>query len=214
MLGTVAVALVLTAGAAACSGSGEAGSTAPSSTATSPTAPTTTATSDDDVSLDTEAPPPTGGVKAPEHAPAELRCADVVDTAADPTAAGLEVVLDGVALPTGRALQASPDVDGGLFAKQGLLVRAGWEGDITVPDPDADGLTVAWGHGAPATTRLHIPACPAPDSTTGWLAFVGGYHVPEAGCVALQVVQGGAAEAVRIGVGAPCPGQDPPPPAP
>lgn len=44
-----------------------------------------------------------------------------------------------------------------------------------------------------------------------WLAYAGGYETAKAGCLTVEVRAGAERQRVQIGVGAPCPGQKPPP---
>src|SRR5207248_2057394 len=64
-----------------------------------------------------------------------LACQDVIGSEAVP-AAGDAIVLDRVALPTARALQANRTGDpaGRRFAKDGLFIRRGASFDLIVPD--------------------------------------------------------------------------------
>jgi hypothetical protein len=155
-------------------------------------------------------PAPTTATPAP--ATAVLPCADQIGT--DAPAAPFETVLGVVALPASpgyQALQTSRTGDSGpqrLFAKTGLVIRAGTTFDLVVPG----GTTLGIGWGSAPTTpsrRLHVPACPSAGGA-GWLAYAGGYWTDRPACVALIVVAGGRQQQVRIGLGTPCPGQRPP----
>ena len=127
---------------------------------------------------------------------------------------GYEAVLGVVALPTATvastALQTSasgdPDPQARLFAKTGLLARAGASFEIIVPDEARPGFSVGWGSPAVRTSAL-TAACDG----DGWLVFAGGYFVDQVGCRPLLVWAGGEEARVEIGVGAPCAGQDGPP---
>ncbi len=112
---------------------------------------------------------------------------------------GLEVVVDAVALPTKTVLQTHAiGVPGELFAKQGLVVRAGADVELSVES--TAGARLEWGEIATtgATTR-HTP-CPG----EGWLAYAGGYYVPAAMCLPVRVRSAGREQTVRIAVGAAC----------
>lgn len=142
-----------------------------------------------------------------------LPCQDVGSQAALPS--DYSIVFDRVALPTGRALQANRSRDsdpaGRLFAKSGLFVRPGASFDLVVPDEWRGRVTLGWG--GKQGGHLRVPAC-RPTGTIDppvWLAYAGGYWVPEPACVSVVVRTGQAEETVRIGVGASCPGQEPPP---
>ncbi len=91
-----------------------------------------------------------------------------------------------------------------LFAKDGLLVRAGAKAVLTVADPAH--VSIGWGKPGPVTKRLVIPGCGA----DGWLVFPGGYYVDQPRCITVHVTSGTSRQDVRIGVGVACPGQRPP----
>src|SRR5437867_13192404 len=155
----------------------------------------------------------------PSDAIALLDCQAVIGSEAVP-AAGDSIVLDGVALPTKRALQANRTGDPGArrFAKDGLYVRRGAAFDLIVPNEWRDRLTINWGFPGEATHHLRVPGC-RPTRTINaihdqdaWLVYSGGYTVSEPACVALVVKAGQTEQTVRIGVGAACPGQGEPPP--
>jgi hypothetical protein len=169
------------------------------------------------VSTSTASPTPTDAVSV-------LGCQDVIASEATPPS-GSSIVLDSVALPTGRALQASPTGDSNpnekLFAKDGLLIRRGAAFDLVVPEAWRGHLAVGWGSLGKPTSHLRIPGCRPttrmPSSgrwvlSDDWLAYPGGYSVPQASCVSLVVRAGQTERTVQIGVGAPCPGQSSPPP--
>lgn len=120
------------------------------------------------------------------------------------------VVLGAVALqvwPETGVLQTSSDQTGGvppLFAKTGLLVRAGVSSTITVKAPSHRVARIGWRNGyITPTRRLQIPACPA-DGTSRWLAFPGGYWVDRPTCVEVTVHTRGDTEPERVAVGARC----------
>jgi hypothetical protein len=143
---------------------------------------------------------------------AVLPCADQIGT--DTPTAPMETVLGVVALPTSpayQALQTSRTGGAGverLFAKTGLVIRAGTSFDLIVPDGTA--LAVGWGSGPTGPSRrLHVPACPSAGGA-GWLAYAGGYWTERPACLPLIVAAGGRKQQVHIGVGTACPGQRPP----
>jgi hypothetical protein len=151
--------------------------------------------------------------------PATLACQDVIGSRAIP-GEGDSIVLDRVALPTGRALQANRTGDPGarLFAKDGLFIRRGAAFDLVVPNDWRDRLTINWGSPGTPTHILRVPGC-RPTGTINpvreqdaWLVYAGGYTVSQPACVSLVVKAGQSEQTVRIGVGAACPGQAPPPP--
>ncbi len=134
--------------------------------------------------------PPT---PAPTPAPG-LTCPQTI-AYVDPVEPGLEVVLDAVALPTGTALEAHPTSEPGwLFAKRGLLVRAGHEVRLRIHPDTAQ------------HARLDFPEYfPAGCSTLpGWLVFAGGYVVDAPQCVRVLVSAAEQTTERRIGVGVTC----------
>jgi hypothetical protein len=154
---------------------------------------------------------------------AVLGCQDVIASEVAPPS-GSSIILDAVALPTGRALQANPSGNSNpnekLFAKDGLFIRRGAAFDLVVPEVWRGRLTVGWGSLDKPTGHLRVPGCrPAQrmpsssrwDPSDDWLIYPGGYSVSQAACVPLVVRAGQAEQTVRIGVGASCPGQSPPP---
>ncbi|HEX6871695.1 MAG TPA: hypothetical protein VF163_11410, partial [Micromonosporaceae bacterium] len=74
-----------------------------------------------------------------------------------------EVVLDLVALPTRRVLEAvptDPQRPGWLFAKDGLLVRARTPAEISLPAEVAGRALLTWANAGRWGTRVRVPACP------------------------------------------------------
>lgn len=147
---------------------------------------------------------------------AELACADYIDTRPPP--GDFEIVAGVVALPASpghAALQASEGGSGAterLFAKTGLLVRAGATFELVVPTTVADRMAVTWGNPGIPTRRLTVNACQASgDSDAEWLAYPGGYLVDEVMCAPLNVVVQGEPHRVLVGIGQACPGQAAPP---
>jgi hypothetical protein len=125
------------------------------------------------------------------------------------------VILERVALPTRRPLQAGPggaDANFPLFVKDGLVIKAGTSFELVVPEAWRHRLRIGWGSPAQPTTRLEVSRCRAADPSKPWLAYAGGYFVREPACAPLIVKAAGTAQRVRMGVGEACPGQEPPPP--
>ena len=144
-----------------------------------------------------------------------LRCDASIDGVPPP--ADYQVVLGAVALPTSprhRALQAA-DSGGGsdvpaLFAKTGLVIRAGVPAQLEVGAADGNRVGIGWGGGPSAPTRrVDIAACPDARGT-GWLAYPGGYWADRPLCLSLVVRSLGTEQQVRIGIGRACPNQQPP----
>jgi hypothetical protein len=161
--------------------------------------------------------------QAPSDLVAVLRCQDVIASEVAPPSES-SIILDAVALPTGRALQANRSADSDpnakLFAKDGLIIRRGASFDLVVPQSWRGRLAVGWGSYAKPTSHLRVPGCRPtqrmPSSSRwvlsdDWLVYPGGYSVPQAACVSLTVRAGQTEQTVQIGVGVACPGQSPPP---
>jgi hypothetical protein len=147
-----------------------------------------------------------------------LPCGNYIDTHVPP--ASFEVVLGVVALPTSPkypALQTGRTGDGDhqrrLFAKTGLIIKAETSFEIVVPPAiaaPAVRLGIGWG-GAPSTPsqRVVVSNCPQAGSSE-WLAYPGGYWLDHPTCAPLLVKTDGKEQQVHIGLGTPCPGQQPP----
>jgi hypothetical protein len=146
---------------------------------------------------------------------ASLRCGGPIDGALAP--AGFQTVLGVVALPTSPAspaLQASASGDPTvptLFAKTGLWVRAGHAFELAVPDDPVNRLAIGWGNALAfrPSARFAVPSCPDVFGT-GWVIYPGGYWADRPLCLPLTVRAGGREQQVRLGIGTPCPGQEPP----
>jgi hypothetical protein len=143
----------------------------------------------------------------PVAAAATLRCGGAIVT--DRSAGDdLGTVKGVVALPVAgvagvlEANPARPGSPGDLFAKRGLVVRAGRTFDLVVPPAERGRLALGWGGPGKRTWRLHV-SCPR-RAGDPWLAFPGGYYVPHRACVSFIVHTEGARERVRIGVGTAC----------
>jgi hypothetical protein len=92
-----------------------------------------------------------------------------------------------------------------LFAKTGLLVRAGVVSELIVPDELVGRFAFQWSKPEP-TDDLLVGPCSA-DSE--WVVFPAGYRVAEVGCFEfiVRTPAGGDDRSASVGVGAPCPGQ-------
>jgi len=148
-----------------------------------------------------------------------LPCGDQIGSSTAP--APELTALGPVALPTRFALGAvllpnEPDPNARFWAKTGLDIKAGASFELVVPPEWRGRLSIAWGNGAPRTTRLQVAACrwmasPSQSSPArAWLGFAGGYWVRNPACVSLLVRAGHQTRRVHIGIGAACPGQSPP----
>jgi len=127
-----------------------------------------------------------------------------------------------VALPIRDALGAvllpdEPDPNARYWAKAGLDIRAGGSFELVVSPEWRGRLSFGWGNPAQPTTHLQVSGCrwmrsPSQSSPArAWLGFAGGYRVRSPACIAVLVRAGHQTRRVHIGVGAPCPGQRPPP---
>lgn len=158
-------------------------------------------------------PLPTDSSSSPgEHGGESLACGAAVAHDVDvPT--DYETLLDVVALPTDKsapnALQANHfenDPPPNYFAKTGLVVRAGMAFSLAVDQPEGRAV-IGWGSPPAFKPVISTEGCDG----DGWMAFAGGFRVDEPGCVQLTVRADGNQQSVRVGVGAPCGGQQPPP---
>lgn len=144
---------------------------------------------------------------------ATLNCDDYIGT--DPPSNDLQVVLGVVALPTKPAgLPLQPASTGSsalsprLFAKSGLLIKAGTDFDIVVPNRVENRLQIGWGTARPSHA-VAVRNC-ADVGNTGWLAFAGGYWLDRPACVTLDVRVERERRSVNIGLGTPCPDPEQP----
>jgi len=142
-----------------------------------------------------------------------LKCGDYID--AQPPPPDFQIVLGVVALPTSPSHAAlgtsagGPDPSLRLFAKTGLVIKAGTNFELIVPDQPADHLAIGWGQNSTPSRRVIVANCPD-GRHTGWLAYPGGYWLSAPACVSLIVRASGKDQFVHIGLGTPCPGQQPP----
>ena len=128
----------------------------------------------------------------------------------------LSIYFDSVALPTSdhypTALQTGAqseyfrDSAGRLFAKTGLYFKPGKAFEVIVPDELRDRLSIGWDS---RSWHVVVGECAGIPST--WVALPGGYWVADPMCAELIVRSSGSDERVKVGLGAPCPGQAPPP---
>jgi hypothetical protein len=152
-----------------------------------------------------------------------LPCQDQIDSSTAPLPQ-YTTTLGQVVLPTRYALSAEPlpsetDPNARYWAKQGLDIRAGASFELVVPPEWQGRLSFGWGSPAHRTTHLKVLGChwmPSPSQTSRareWLGFAGGFWVRHPACVSVLVKARHETRRVHIGIGAPCPGQSPPPQA-
>ncbi len=157
----------------------------------------------------------------PASIASQVSCEDSIG--ADAPESNEEIVGDVVALPSLNhpALQAVQldDADtqalendlvepGWTWAKRGLTVRGSARIEVSVPDDLTDDMRIGWGGMPPEPLTSVVVEC-APED--GWLAFAGGFWVSEPGCYPVNVtIDTAPTRQVDVGIGEPCPGQDPP----
>lgn len=147
-----------------------------------------------------------------------LPCRETIGN--EPPAPGMTVVLGVVALPASprlhQALQTastfSHDPAVRLFAKWGLVIRAGAEFRLIVPHGLLGRVSIDWGNAdeGHVGTTIVVHACRGGQGDR-WLAFAGGYWVRRPVCAPLTVAAHGRRRRVWVGIGTACPGQLPPP---
>jgi hypothetical protein len=135
-----------------------------------------------------------------------VSCGWSIDALTDPPD-DYRVVARNVAVPTASILEAGDpgqtDPAVWLFAKWGLVVRAGAAVDLQVGPGWEDRARIGWGSPAPRGAALHVPACPQ-WAEGPWLVFPGGTWVARPACVPLIVRSQGQEAQVRLGIGVPC----------
>ncbi len=134
-------------------------------------------------------------------------CTPSVDTLAAPPA-GYRLVGKDVAVPDAPVISTDDsgeaDPAARLFAKWGLVVRAGAVVDLRVAPGWQDRARLGWGGtGTPAAT-VTVHACAPEGGQAQWMAFVGGTWVAQAACVPLIVTSDGQDDPVDLGIGLPC----------
>jgi hypothetical protein len=132
-----------------------------------------------------------------------VSCADSIDRAAE-LPGDYRLVAQVVAVPTDPLLSASPsgesDPAAKLFAKWGLVVRAGATAEIAVAPGWADEARVGWGTPGTPAASVRVVACPS----GAWTVFAGGTWVAEPACVPLVIRAGGRTEQIRLPIGVAC----------
>lgn len=146
-----------------------------------------------------------------------LPCREVIGTGQP--VSGMHVVLGVVALPASpwmrRALQTArsglPDPRARLFAKEGLVIRAGARLRLIVAQRLRDRLSIGWGNAGEGHrgSTIAVDACSGPRGAR-WLGYAGGYFVRDPMCAPLIVDANGQRQQVQIGIGKACAGQRPP----
>jgi hypothetical protein len=161
------------------------------------------------------APPSEGRSATPAVAvEATLPCDQAIDADAHP--GSLKVLLGVVALPVSPgygALQTARTGESGplrLFAKTGLVVKAGASFQLAIPAPFSAHARIGWGSPASSSRQIDVDRCAAPGS--GWSAFAGGYWVDRPACLPVVVRSHGDQATVHVGIGTACPGQAAPEP--
>jgi hypothetical protein len=164
-------------------------------------------------SIETAPSTPTDAVPTETLEAVGLQCDEAIDSI-DAPRFDWTVVLGVVALPASPAYQvALQTIDSGetdpaarLWAETGLLVRADSAFELAVPPERRERLSIGWGSPVRRTWDLTVPGC---DGQSDWLAFAGGFWVRDPDCMPLIVRRGEREALVLIGIGAPCPGQEP-----
>ncbi|WP_146247344.1 hypothetical protein [Micromonospora arborensis] len=122
--------------------------------------------------------------------------------------AGYRLVGKDVAVPedTVLAVEDSGEADRAarLFAKWGLVVRAGAVVDLQVAPDWESRARIGWGTARTPAATTTVRACPPNDEQSGWMAFVGGTWVAQAACVPLVVRSNGQENRVNLGIGVAC----------
>lgn len=91
-----------------------------------------------------------------------------------------------------------------LFAKWGLVVRAGTVVDLRVASGWQDKARLGWGGTGTPAAAVTVHACAPEGGQTQWMAFVGGTWVAQAACVPLIVTSNGQSDRVNLGIGVRC----------
>ncbi|RAO44946.1 hypothetical protein GAR06_03684 [Micromonospora saelicesensis] len=152
-------------------------------------------------------PPANGAAPSTDASGGGPPCTTSVDTLPAPPA-GYRLVGEDVAVPNAPVMSAEDsgeaDPAARLFAKWGLVVRAGTVVDLRVAPGWQDKARLGWGGtGTPAAT-VTVHACAPAGGQAQWMAFVGGTWVAQAACVPLIVTSNGHTDRVHLGIGVPC----------
>jgi hypothetical protein len=176
------------------------------------------------VSAGSPMPPKSQTDPSAQTGPVRIPCGGGIGIDTPPTDEMFTIVDNAVALPSTNqpalqvvpvdksspASQDEPLADGkSYWAKQGIAVLGGHRVELSVAPEVADKIRIGWGHAPSTGSTSAVADCPSPEE---WLGFPGGYSVREPGCYTIHArVDDKAKQQVDIGIGAPCPGQDPPP---
>ncbi len=141
----------------------------------------------------------------------ELACSP----APDAPPADFTLVFDTVALPSASAYASAlqtnrRESNNGqpyYFAKTGLWWRGDAVFEIAVPDEYQDRLAIGWGRSNQPPAHSVQADC---DIDTDWAGAPGGYWITEPMCAEIIVRVDGNEQREQIGLGTPCPGQNPP----
>ncbi|RLP95267.1 hypothetical protein [Micromonospora sp. CV4] len=91
-----------------------------------------------------------------------------------------------------------------LFAKWGLVIRAGAVVDLQVAQGWEDDARIGWGAPTTPAATAQVHACAPNDGRAKWMAFVGGTWVANSTCLPLIVRSSGGQDRVNLGIGRPC----------
>ncbi|MBB5480432.1 hypothetical protein HNR20_004937 [Micromonospora parathelypteridis] len=152
-------------------------------------------------------PPVDSATSSAREGGAALPCTPSV-TAMPTIPAGYRLVGKDVAVPDRAVLpvedSGEADRAARLFAKWGLVVRAGAVVDLQVA-PGSEGVArIGWGALSPPATAVTVHACSPEGAQAQWRAFVGGTWVAQAACVPLVVRSNGQEDHVTLGIGVAC----------
>jgi hypothetical protein len=151
---------------------------------------------------------------------AALDCDDPIDAVPAPPSLlrtfGGTVALQ-TSTSTSLALQGSPISDPAIaryhyFSKTPVYVRTnGKSATISVTRSSRGRVAPSWGNtdaDGVATNTFTFGPC---SGSATWIGFPGGYYLTRRGCFDFVVRAGRKNTRIRVGLGAPCPGQQPPP---
>ncbi|MFG3641230.1 hypothetical protein ACGF3C_13290 [Micromonospora sp. NPDC047762] len=152
-------------------------------------------------------PPATGAGPSTDASGGGSPCTTSVDTLPAPPA-GYRLVGEDVAVPTAPVMSAQDsgeaDPAARLFAKWGLVVRAGTVVDLRVAPAWQDRARLGWGGTGTPAAAVTVHACAPEGGQAQWMAFVGGTWVAQPACVPLIVTSNGQTDRVNLGIGVPC----------